>query len=248
MAEESPERTWKEFFDAHAPRYLENAFTAHTQDEVNFLLTLFPLKAGARVLDVGCGVGRHSIELARRGFSVVGVDVSAGMLAEARRASEGMAVEWVEADAARGLPAGPFDLAICLCEGGLGLLNADEDAEEHDGAILRNVCGALAGGAPFVVTALNGYASIRQMTDDAVAKGSFDPATMRAVYLDEWSLPEGRTEMVIRERLFIPPEMTRLLVESGFEVLAVYGGTAGQWGRRALLLDEVEAMYVCRKA
>ncbi|HET6875567.1 MAG TPA: class I SAM-dependent methyltransferase [Acidimicrobiales bacterium] len=51
---------------------------------------------GGLVLDAGCGTGRVAIELARRGFTVVGVDVDRSMLAEARRRAP--EIEWVEAD------------------------------------------------------------------------------------------------------------------------------------------------------
>ena len=97
------------------------------------------------------------------------------------------------------------------------------------------------------MTALNGYSIIRQMKDEHIAEGRFDPSTMLANYVDEWDLPEGPTLMRIRERLFIPPEVTAMLSRSGFLVDNVYGGTAGHWGQRFLSLDEVEAMYICRK-
>jgi hypothetical protein len=51
----------------------------------------------------------------------------------------------------------------------------------------------------------------------------------------------------IRERLFIPPEMVRLLAEAGLRCDRVFGGTAGNWGQRPLDLDEIEVMYVCRR-
>lgn len=70
---------------------------------------------------------------------------------------------------------------------------------------------------------------------------------MLARYVDEWELPEGRVAMMIRERLLIPPEMVAMLRHVGFEVLHVWGGTAGDWGERPVKLDEVEAMYVCKR-
>ena len=73
--------TWEAFFDAHAPVYEENVFTKNTVREADFLVEELAPPPGGRILDVGCGTGRHSIELARRGYSVTGVDLSFGMLA-----------------------------------------------------------------------------------------------------------------------------------------------------------------------
>jgi len=75
------------------------------------------------------GTGRHSIELARRGYSVTGLDLSREMLAWAAAAAEaaGVSVEWVRAEAARFSLPERYDGAICLCEGAFGLLGAKDD-------------------------------------------------------------------------------------------------------------------------
>jgi len=242
-------REWQKFFDAHAERYEENGFTQHTVAEVDFILKLYPLPKGSSVLDVGCGTGRHAIEFARRGYRVTALDLSPGMLEVGKRnaARSGVEVQWVQADATDFILPEKFDAAVCLCEGGVGLLEQGEDAEQHDANILRNIAACLAPNAPFVMTALNGYSIIRQMKDEHISEGRFDPSTMLANYVDEWDLPEGSTLMRIRERLFIPPEVVAMLRASGFVVDNVYGGTAGHWGQRFLSLDEVEAMYICRR-
>jgi 2-polyprenyl-3-methyl-5-hydroxy-6-metoxy-1,4-benzoquinol methylase len=241
---------WQQFFDSHAPHYEHNGFAQHTLQEVEFFLSLFALAQGSSVLDMGCGTGRHSIELAKRGFKVTGVDLSTGMLeqAKANAAKAEVEVNFVQANAIQWVSDTPFDAAICLCEGGFGLIEKVEDAEDHDGAILRNIAASLKQSAPFLLTALNGYSIIRQIKDEMVLEGRFDPATMYANYEDQWDLPEGPRMVKVRERLFIAPEVVRMLKQAGFAVDNVFGGTAGHWARRFLSLDEVEAMYVCRKA
>ncbi len=241
---------WKGFFEAHAPHYDQNPFTQFTEAEVEFILKLYPLSPGATILDVGCGTGRHAVALAKRGFDVTGLDLTPGMLTIARQraVAAGVSVQWIEADAKDFRDIGRFDAAICLCEGGVGLIEATEDAESHDAAIFRNISACLQPNAPFVLTALNGYSVIRQMKDEHIKEGAFDPMSMYSVYADEWELPEGLTHVNIRERLFIPPEVIRMLKEAGFVVDNVYGGTAGHWAQRFLSLDEVEAMYIARKA
>lgn len=246
---ESEAKSWQKFFDQHAPHYMRNAFTGNTRAEVEFILSLFELPAGSRILDVGCGTGRHSVGLAKHGMNMTGVDLSPGMLEQARKAASeaGMDVEWVCADATEFVSEILFDGAICLCEGGVGLVEPTEDPVRHDLDIFRNISNSLRPNAPFLLTALNGYSVIRQMKDEYVEQGSFDPSTMVSVYADEWDLPEGKRVMQIKERLFIPPEVVAMLRHVGFEVLNVWGGTAGEWGKRPIKLDEVEVMYFCRK-
>lgn len=200
-----------------------------------------------RLIDVGCGTGRHAVELAKRGFSVTGIDISPGMLQVARENASGLDIEFIEADATQWQSDERFDAAICLCEGGLGLINHDEDPVAHDLSIMRNVAASLKVNAPFVLTAMNGYATIRKVSDLMVEQGSFDPITMEMAYADEWTLPEGTVPMLIRERLFIPPEIASLLHHAGFVIEHVWGGTAGEWGERPLKLDEIEVMFVARK-
>lgn len=129
----SQKADWQRFFDGHAPVYMENCFTTNTVREVDFLVEELRLQPGAAVLDVGCGTGRHTIELARRGFAVTGVDLSEGMLAEARRTAgqAGLEVTLVHANAARMRLGRQFDGVICLCEGAFGLLGRGDDALEQ---------------------------------------------------------------------------------------------------------------------
>lgn len=239
---------WEAFFDAHAPIYMENAFTKDTVREVDFLLEELSLPPGGSILDVGCGAGRHSVELAKRGYAVTGLDLSSGMLAQAAEAAgkAGVKVDWVRADAARFSLPDKYDAAICLCEGAFGLLGAGDDPIDQPLSILSNLSRCLKHGATALLTVLNGAAMIRRRANRDVAEGRFDP--LRMTETSEFPPREGMPAAAVRERSFVPTELSLMCRLAGLPVRSMWGGTAGNWGRRPIDLDEMEIMVVARKA
>jgi SAM-dependent methyltransferase len=238
---------WERFHDLEAAIYDDLEYTKNAAQEVDFLTDELGLPPGASVLDVGCGTGRHSIELARRGYRVTGIDISEGMLSRAREKAdaEGLEVRWIRGDACDFTFEDKFDAALCLCEGAFGLLSGTADAIEQPLAILRNVRDALKPGGKTLFTVLNGLAQIRRQRPEDVEQGRFDPRTLTNVAL---AAPRpGLAEMELRERAFVPTELVLLFRTAGLRVLNVWGGTAGNWGKRPIDLDEMEIMVVAEK-
>jgi SAM-dependent methyltransferase len=115
-ARASPRDWFTRFFDAGYVAELEDQKPpGQTRREVEFLLRSFRLPPGARILDVACGFGRHAAELSRRGFRVVGVDLSRTMVREARhRFREGPRLRFVQGDMRRLDYRAEFDAVICF--------------------------------------------------------------------------------------------------------------------------------------
>ena len=147
--------------------YLRYSFTKGTRQEVDYLVGELGLRSGQRVLDVGCGPGRHSIELARRGLMVHGVDISDRFIELAGRdASPGATFERLDA---RQLPfEHEFDAVICLCQGAFGLMVDEGD----DDAIVAGIARALVPGGVLALSAFNAYFAVKYHVD-----ADFDAAT-----------------------------------------------------------------------
>jgi len=236
--------TWKQFYDFNAPHYDEESFTSNTVFETEFLLREMPLHPGMKVLNLGCGTGRHDVALAAQGIAMTGLDISSGQLAEARKKAEraGVNVRFIQADAAAFTLDEQFDAALCLCEGSFGLLSIDDDPLTHDRAILRNLAAVLKPGAPVLMTVRNAFELIRHFSDADIAAGKFDPYTLtRVVRLGEW-YPGFDSEIEVKEKAFTPTELRLLMEETGFVVDHLWGGTAGTWKKQTLSLDEIEIM------
>jgi SAM-dependent methyltransferase len=238
---------WEQFFDGHAPVYDTNCFTKNTVAEVDFLIGELGLRPGESVLDVGCGAGRHAVELARRGCAVTGLDLSSGMLREAEKAAAaaGVAVTWQRGDAARFSADREYDAVICLCEGAFGLLGARDDAIGQPLSILRNVAAALKPNAKCLFTVLNGFAMIRRHPQADVGQGIYDPMT--CAERSECDPAAAPDPPLMRERGFVPTELVLLFSLANLDVLNIWGGTAGNWGKRPIDLDEMEIMVLARK-
>jgi cyclopropane fatty-acyl-phospholipid synthase-like methyltransferase len=239
---------WRNFFDGHAPIYMQNVFTKNTKSEVAFLLKILKLPKGAKILDIGCGTGRHSIELAKRGYRITGIDQSTGMLAEAEEAAEKAKVKMklIQADATDFMLSTRFDAAICLCEGAFGLLGKDDDPVWRDIKILANIRKSLNSDARLVLTALNACRHIRAFSDKDVASGKYNPLTLTETNRMDCDTPNGKKSVITRERGFVATELRLMFELAGFEVESIWGGTAGDWGKRSIKLDEFEIMVIGR--
>jgi SAM-dependent methyltransferase len=227
-------REW-EAIGAHAAgTYLRYSFTRGTAQEVAFLAERLGVGPGRRVLDVGCGPGRHSRGLAALGADVVGLDLSRSFLAAAGPG------RWVQADARR-LPVRPgaFDLVVCLCQGGFGLLGGDDDV-----AAFAEIAAAVRPGGHLALSAFSAYFVVGHLDDgdtfDAATGVNHEIATIR----DATGADAG---FDLWTTCFTPRELRLLAVAAGLVVEAVWSVAPGDYAARREDLDHPEWLLLARR-
>lgn len=218
--------------------YLRYSFTKGTVSEVDAVTETFGLAPGMRVLDIGCGPGRHAHELARRGIATHGIDISARFIELARvDAPERATFERLDA---RHLPfENEFDAAICLCQGAFGLMTAGDEDE----AVLRGIARALKPGGRLALSAFNAYFSVKYQ-DDA----DFDAD--RGIAHEHTELRNEHGDVRAAElwtACYTPRELRLLARVSGLRVDAIWGVTPGDYAERPPSIETPEHLLLATK-
>ncbi|HMB37133.1 MAG TPA: class I SAM-dependent methyltransferase [Methylomirabilota bacterium] len=228
------------FFDAdYAAELSEQKPPRQTRREVDFLLRSLRLPRGARILDVACGYGRHAAELSRRGFHVVGLDLSRPMLDEARRRfREGPRLRFVRGDMRRLGYAAGFDAVICF------FTSFGYFAPGQNETVLRRMARALRPGGRLLVDHRNPaydaalprrhwYRAGRQRF--ILEDRHFDP---RSKVTDCTQLVitaggDGAVQRRFRVQEFSLAEWRRMLGQAGLRLIRAYAGYDGRAYRPA---------------
>jgi len=255
-------KQWYEsLFENYARTYDSEIYTQGTIGECDFIEKEINYDKSLKIVDIGCGTGRHSIELTKRGYKVIGIDLSESQLECAKEKAEAinLQIDFQKHDA-RNLPfKNEFDLAIMLCEGGFSLMETDEMNFE----ILKNVSESLRQSSKLIFTTLNGlfpiYNSVEKFCAAAAAAkeeknatykdNTFDLMTFRDHNLTTIEDDLGnKKELECNERFYIPPEITWLLRTLNFKKIDIYGAKLGAFSRNdKLTTEDFEMLIIAEK-
>ncbi len=248
-------KQWYEtLFENYGEKYDNECFAQGTIGECDFIEKEINHNKTLKIIDIGCGTGRLTIELSKRGYSMTGIDLSVSMLEKAKEKAkqDGLQIDFLNHDA-RNLPFNnKFDVAIMLCEGGFPLMETDEMNYE----ILKNVSRSLKENAKFIFTTLNGLFPIFNSIEEFCAsntdvgnatylKNTFDLMTFRDYNLTKIVDDRGtEKELECNERYYIPSEITWLLKTLGFTKIEIFGAKLGAFSREDNLKTEDFEMLV----
>lgn len=245
-------------FENYGKQYDNESFAQGTLGECDFIEKEIGYDKSLKILDVGCGTGRHSIELTRRGYQVTGIDYSESMLNQARaKAAELKLNIDFRCHDARDLPfREKFDLAIMLCEGAFPLMETDE----MNFTILQNVAETLRSKGKLIFTTLNGlfplFNSVEEFCKATSKEGnaeykdnSFDLMTFRDHNTTTFVDDSGNTQVLeCNERYYVPSEINWLLKSLEFEQIGIYGAKPGAFSREdALTPQDFEMLVIAVK-
>jgi len=248
-------KQWYEsLFENYGIKYDNEIFVQGTVGECDFIEQEIKFNKSVKILDVGCGTGRHSIELTKRGYKVTGIDLSESQLSSAERKAkaENLEIDFRKQDA-RKLPfKNEYDLAIMLCEGAFPLMETDDMNYE----ILKSVADSLKNNGKLIFTTLNGlfplFHSVKEFIESSVKEGNaayksrtFDLMTFRDINITTFEDDDGnKKELECNERYYVPSEITWLLKSLGFKKIEIYGAKLGAFSRNDILTTEDFEMLV----
>ena len=249
-------KQWYEaLFENYGNKYDSESFTQGTPGECGFIEQEIGFNKSLRILDVGCGTGRHAIELAKRGYCVTGIDLSKNQLEYAREKAyhAGVKVAFLNKDARSFSFKIKFDLVIMLCEGGFSLMETDEE----NFTILRNCRQALKKNGTFIFTTLNALFPLNHSARDFINKNraerpvrklTFDWMTLREHLVLKLKDDDGKLmNLRCNERYYMSSEISWLLKSIGFKGIEIFGCETGKFSRKQKLNPDNFEMLVVAK-
>jgi len=245
-------KQWYEaLFDNYAKSYDSECYVHGTAGEVDFVEKELGFNKSNHILDIGCGTGRHAIELARRGYKVTGVDLSISQLQRAKEKAgdANVEIEFIQRDARELEFENKFDMAIMLCEGGFSLMETDE----MNFKILQNAAKALKENGKFIFTTLNAFLPLCHAGETPHANSqnsSFDLGTLRRTFKFKITDDSGQERQISgNERYYCPSEIAWYLKSLNFRDIGIYGCKLGAFSRNdKLSKDDFEMLVVAKKS
>ncbi|MFC2134693.1 class I SAM-dependent methyltransferase [Bacteroidota bacterium] len=249
---------YEELFENYGLKYDKENFTQGTLGECDFIEKEINYNKSLKILDIGCGTGRHSIELTKRGYNQTGIDLSEPMLDRAKEKALELKLEidFQKQDARKLSFKNDFDLAIMMCEGGFSLMETDD----MNFQILKSAAESLKPKGKLIFTTLNGLFPLFHSVKDFLKKettnntaqyseNTFDLMTFRDHNITSIVDDSGnKLELKCNERYYVPSEITWLLKSLNFKNIEIFGAKIGAFSRNdKLTTEDFEMLVIAEK-
>lgn len=222
------------FWELFEPILFNEHRQSNAKVELENVVRLLKVQKKDRILDLCCGTGRHSLELSRQGFDVVGVDRTASFIKKAKRIAEesDLEVEFVEADMKEYCQASSFDIAINL----FGSFGYFEDPDD-DRQVVRNMYESLRSGGRFLIETMGREIAAREFQErtwlehgDTLVLADRTPIQNWSQIQTRWIVikENQRIEHTVTVRSYSAEELSSLLSEFGFVTVQAYGDLEGR--------------------
>ncbi len=221
------------FWKGVAPLLFNQKIVTAAGDEIKQIIKLSGIRKGGKVLDLCCGIGRHSLELARKGFKVIGVDLTQEYLAKARRTAkaQGLNIQFIRDDMRRFCQLDYFDTVINLYTA-FGYFDNPAD----DRRVLSNAYYSLRKGGTLIIDVIG-----KEILARIFKPRQWQEENGRIFLLEhkicrdwswvdnKWILLENGKQREFRFglRIYSAAELTALLKDCGFRSVKIYGDLNG---------------------
>ena len=237
---------WFEDLAAHmGPSYLRYSFTKGTTQEVAFLAEVAGIGPGARLLDVGCGPGRHTLAFAALGVEADGIDISQTFVdlgTEAAR-QRSLPATFRRVDARAMDFDGAYDIVISLCQGGFGLLGRSADGQA-DADVLHRMARALKPGGRLVLSAFSAYFQLRHLE----STDTFDAETgVNHEATEVMDAAGTRKAADLWTTCFTPRELRLMAERVGLVVEHIWSVTPGAYAQNRPIVELPEFLVIGRR-
>ncbi len=234
--QETQEKKWYEdesFWKTFAPTMFNQERLDVTAEEIDQIIKLLDIEKSAKILDLCCGMGRHSLELARRGYSIVGVDLTHEYLTKARTQakSEGLNIEFVRNDMRRFCQIESFDVVINMFTAFGYFENQAENKR-----VLTNIYCSLRQGGKLIIDMVGKEVLARIYRERDWHEEDGRIILLECKMRDNWSWADNRwivledgkqREFRFGHRIYSAVEIADLLKACGFSSVNIFGDLTG---------------------
>jgi len=234
--QETQTKRWYEdesFWKTFAPTMFNQERLDVTAEEIDQIIELLDIEKDTKILDLCCGIGRHSLELARRGYSIVGVDLTEEYLAKARKQaeSEGLNIEFVKNDIRRFCQIESFDMVINM----FTAFGYFEDPLDDKRVLLNIHCSLRQGGK--LIMDMAGKEVVAKVFSEREWRDQNGDIFLRESKISQnwlwcenkWMMLENSKlqEFNFGHRIYSAVELSGLLTDCGFSSVSIYGDLTG---------------------